>query len=63
MLLAGLVPLMAWPAEDLGDADAGAKVFDKCKGCHQVGAGAKDKVGPHLNGVFGLSIFDTNSSC
>jgi len=40
-------------AEVLGDAEKGAKIFKKCSGCHQVGAGAVDKVGPHLNGVFG----------
>ena len=40
-------------AQKLGDADSGKDVFSKCKGCHQVGEGAKDKVGPHLNGVFG----------
>ncbi|WP_170474550.1 c-type cytochrome [Ruegeria arenilitoris] len=39
--------------ENLGDADAGKIVFAKCKGCHQVGEGAKNKIGPHLNGVFG----------
>jgi cytochrome c len=35
------------------DADTGAKVFSKCKACHQVGEGAKNRVGPHLNGLFG----------
>jgi cytochrome c len=35
------------------DTDAGATVFKKCKACHKVGAGAKNGVGPHLNGVFG----------
>lgn len=35
------------------DVDAGAKVFKKCKACHAVGDGAKNKVGPHLNNVFG----------
>lgn len=40
-------------AEDIGDADKGAKVFKKCKACHMVGADAKNRVGPHLNGVFG----------
>lgn len=39
--------------EDLGDAEAGKSVFAKCKGCHQVGEGAENKIGPHLNGVFG----------
>ena len=34
-----------------GDAAAGEKVFKKCKACHQVGDGAKSKVGPMLNGI------------
>lgn len=56
ILPAALVAICAagavW-AEKIGDAEAGARVFAKCKGCHQVGDGAKDKIGPHLNGVFG----------
>ena len=40
-------------AEPVGDAKRGEEVFDDCKGCHQVGEGARDRVGPHLNGVFG----------
>jgi len=28
-------------------------VFRKCSACHQVGEGATNRVGPHLNGVFG----------
>jgi cytochrome c len=35
------------------DAEAGAKVFVKCKACHQNGEGAKIAVGPVLNGVVG----------
>ncbi len=35
------------------DAAAGEKVFLKCKACHQVGEGAKNAVGPVLNGVVG----------
>ncbi|GAA3871923.1 c-type cytochrome [Celeribacter arenosi] len=37
------------------DADLAAKgenVFKKCKACHQVGEGAKNKTGPILNGVY-----------
>jgi len=37
----------------LADAEKGAAVFKKCKSCHQIGEGAKHRVGPHLNGVFG----------
>ena len=51
--LAALCVASASFAEDIGDADKGAKVFKKCKACHQVGADAKNRVGPHLNGVFG----------
>ncbi len=32
---------------------AGERVFKKCKACHQVGEGAKNRSGPQLNGVFG----------
>lgn len=35
-----------------GDATAGAGVFRKCKACHSVGPGAKDRLGPHLNDLF-----------
>ncbi|MDQ2091413.1 c-type cytochrome [Marimonas arenosa] len=40
-------------AEPIGDAEAGAEVFDYCVGCHEVGAGAENGIGPHLNGIFG----------
>ena len=33
----------------------GEKVFRKCKACHQVGDGAKNRSGPILNGVVGAS--------
>jgi cytochrome c len=35
------------------DAAAGEKVFVVCKACHQIGEGAKNAVGPVLNGVIG----------
>ncbi|MEL7256260.1 MAG: c-type cytochrome [Pseudomonadota bacterium] len=35
---------------------AGEKVFKKCKACHAVGEGAKNKSGPQLNGVMGRQI-------
>ncbi|MGJ8586092.1 MAG: c-type cytochrome [Marinosulfonomonas sp.] len=49
--LFGLAGLSA--QAETGDAEAGAKVFKKCKSCHQVGAGAEHRTGPHLNGIFG----------
>jgi cytochrome c len=35
------------------DAEAGKAVFNVCKACHGVGEGAKNQVGPVLNGVIG----------
>ncbi len=40
-------------AEGEGNVKKGKKVFKKCKACHQIGEGAENKVGPHLNNVFG----------
>src|SRR5579862_9430751 len=35
------------------DAAAGEKVFLKCRACHRIGEGAKNSIGPVLNGVVG----------
>jgi cytochrome c len=35
------------------DPAAGETVFKKCAACHMVGAGAKNRVGPVLNGIIG----------
>jgi len=46
--------MIALPAVALAqDADAGKKIFNKCTPCHSIGPGAKTKVGPELNGLFG----------
>lgn len=44
---------LATPALADGDAAKGEKVFRKCQACHAVGEGAKNKVGPALNGIVG----------
>jgi cytochrome c len=41
---------------DSGLVEAGEKAFKKCKSCHQIGDGAKNKTGPHLNAIFGRKI-------
>lgn len=44
------VPALAEP-----DLEKGGKIFKRCAACHAVGAKAKNKVGPVLNGVVGRS--------
>jgi cytochrome c len=64
VILAAMLGGLAAPAL-AQDADAGAKVFNKCKACHQVGADAKNRVGPVLTGVVGReagSVEDFNYS-
>ena len=39
-----------------GDAVKGATVYKKCVSCHMIGDGAKNRVGPHLNGIVGRKI-------
>src|ERR1700693_4065722 len=35
------------------DRAEGEKVFATCKACHQIGEGAKNAIGPELNGIVG----------
>ena len=51
-LAAALAALTPARAED-GDPARGAEVWKLCTGCHSVGEGAKHRVGPHLNDLFG----------
>lgn len=47
-----LLPVLAG-AEEIGDADRGYEIYGMCAGCHEVGEGAENGIGPHLNGIFG----------
>jgi len=45
--------LLSLPASaQEGDPAKGERVFRACKSCHQVGTGARNGVGPHLDGLF-----------
>ncbi|MCF6232014.1 MAG: c-type cytochrome [Rhodobacteraceae bacterium] len=48
-----LTPEMMVATKELDLLAQGEKVFAKCKACHQVGEGARDRVGPALNGIVG----------
>ena len=50
LVLAGLV--LSTPVLAEGDAKKGKKVFNKCRACHVVNK-EKNKVGPHLVGLYG----------
>ncbi len=51
LLFSFAVMLFAATPGQAQDADAGEKVYKKCKACHQVGPDAKHRTGPILNGV------------
>ena len=52
VIVFGLLVTMTAPALAAEPAEAGAKVFRKCRACHSPDAGV-NKVGPSLHGVFG----------
>ena len=57
LAVAAMVVLAAGAAQAQDfDLAAGEKVFAKCKACHAVGPGAKNKVGPELNGLIGRPV-------
>src|SRR4051794_34974938 len=54
--LTALVLSMSFAANSVvlaQDAAAGKSSFNKCMACHAIGEGAKNKVGPELNGLDG----------
>lgn len=51
LVAAGVAP---GAADTIGDATRGETLFKRqCSACHQIGAKAINRVGPHLNGLFG----------
>lgn len=57
--VAAALAVLSAPALAAGDAEAGAKVFNKCKACHAMEEG-KNKVGPSLFGVMGRAAGAVN---
>jgi cytochrome c len=58
MLVKKLIATAALMAASTGaglaqDVEKGANVFRQCLACHSIGEGAKNKVGPELNGLDG----------
>jgi cytochrome c len=51
--LAGIASSLVAPAALAQDVAAGKISFNKCMACHAIGEGAKNKVGPKLNGLDG----------
>ena len=47
-----VLPFLSQPAA-AQDASAGERSFAKCRACHQIGEGARNLVGPELNGLIG----------
>ena len=55
VLLAALVLTLAGSlanAEAGGDPKRGEELFRQCSGCHQIGEGAENRIGPQLNHIF-----------
>jgi cytochrome c len=50
IVIAAAVTASAAPAQDVA---AGKTSFNKCLACHAIGEGARNKVGPELNGLKG----------
>ncbi|QBI01882.1 c-type cytochrome [Pseudoduganella albidiflava] len=53
VLLIAMLPALNANAAPAADPKAGAAAFRVCASCHQVGPGARNAFGPHLNQLFG----------
>jgi cytochrome c len=53
LAVAALTAVAITHAAHAQDAAAGEQAFKKCLACHAIGPGAKNKVGPELNGLDG----------
>ena len=52
-LTAGIPANLTTASARTADAERGRALYDQCKRCHQVGSGARHRIGPQLNDLFG----------
>jgi cytochrome c len=52
-IMAAIASLASASSASAQDAAAGKTSFNKCLACHAIGEGARNKVGPELNGLDG----------
>ena len=55
----GLIAAIVAAPTQAADSEAGAKVFKKCKACHTLDEGGKNKIGPNLFGIIGKQAGST----
>ncbi len=53
MLAPALLTVLVATGARGADAQRGNALYQECKRCHQAGSGAKHRIGPHLNDLFG----------
>lgn len=54
-----LLTLSLWltaAAQEAGDPEKGKSIYNRCKGCHQIGPEARNLSGPQLNGIIGRPV-------
>ena len=53
IIAAAMLTASTVPALSEGDVAKGEAVFKRCSACHAIGEGAKNRIGPLLNGIIG----------
>ena len=53
VLLGAIALALSFNSVEAANVKKGKKVFNKCRACHTLKAGGKNKVGPNLHGVMG----------